>query len=266
MQDLNITFIQSDLSWQNHQANIQSFQEKIEQIEGPTDLIILPEMFNTGFVVKPQEIDPLAAEKSLSWLQKTAQEKQTVITASMIVKENGNYYNRLYWVLPDGSFKTYNKKHLFSLGNEHLRFTAGEETLIVELKGWKIKPLICYDLRFPVWAKNNYHSGNYDYDLLIYVANWPAARAYAWRSLLTARAIENQAYTIGVNRIGKDDNGTLHSGFSGVIEPKGEWISEKAENMESVQSIRLSAKELADYRSNFTVGLDWDGFELTPKG
>jgi len=266
MQDLNITFIQSDLSWQNHQANIRSFQEKINQIEGPTDLIILPEMFNTGFVVKPQEIASLAAKESLLFLQKTAQEKQTVITASMIVEENNNYYNRLYWVLPDGSFKSYNKKHLFSLGNEHLRFTAGEETLIVELKAWKIKPLICYDLRFPVWAKNNYHSGNYDYDLLIYVANWPAARAYAWRSLLTARAIENQSYAIGVNRIGNDDHGTPHSGFSGVIEPKGEWISKEVKDIESIQSITLSAKDLIEYRKKFTVGLDWDRFEVISKG
>lgn len=265
MQDLNITFIQNNLVWKNHQANLKSFEEKIAQIEGPTDLIILPEMFNTGFVVKPQEINLLAAKESLLWMQKIAKEKLTVITASMIVKENDNYYNRLYWVQPDGGFKTYDKKHLFSLGNEHLRFTAGKETLIVDLKGWKIKPLICYDLRFPVWAKNNYDSGNYDYDLLIYVANWPAARAYAWRSLLTARAIENQAYTIGVNRIGNDDNGTAHLGFSGVIEPKGEWISEEAIDMESVQTIQLSAKDLIDYRTKFTVGLDWDEFDIKLK-
>ncbi|MCK5776938.1 MAG: amidohydrolase [Bacteroidales bacterium] len=262
MQNLKITFIQSHLAWQDHQANIQAFEEKITQINTSPDLIILPEMFNTGFVVKPKEIDPIAAKESLLWLQRMAVLKQSVISASMIVEEDEQYYNRLFWVRPDGSYSTYDKKHLFSLGNEHLRFTAGSDQLIVELKGWKIKPLICYDLRFPIWAKNNYDSGNYDYDLLIYVANWPAARAYAWRSLLTARAIENQAYAIGVNRIGKDDHGTPHSGFSGVIDPKGEWISAEAIDMESVQTISLSAKDLIDYRTKFTVGLDWDEFEI----
>jgi len=264
MQDLKITFIQSHLKWQDHKANLHAFEEKILQLNTTPDLIILPEMFNTGFVVKPKGIDISAAKESLIWLQKMAKHTQAVITASMIVEEDHKFYNRLYWVKPNGSYATYNKKHLFSLGNEHLSFTAGSDQLLVELKGWKIKPLICYDLRFPIWAKNNYESGKYDYDLLIYVANWPAARAHAWRSLLTARAIENQAYTIGVNRIGKDDHGTSHSGFSGVIEPKGEWISAKAEDIESIQSITLSAKDLNEYRQKFTVGLDWDNFELIP--
>jgi predicted amidohydrolase len=262
MQDINVTFIQSNLVWKNHLANLEAFEEQISQIKTTTDLIVLPEMFNTGFVVEPQKIDENAAADSFSWMRKMAQEKQTVIAGSMIVKDQDSFYNRFYWVLPNGNFKSYDKRHLFSLGNEHLRFTAGNEQLIIDFKGWKIKPLICYDLRFPVWAKNNYHSGSYDFDLLIYIANWPAARSYAWRSLLVARAIENQAYTIGVNRIGKDGNGTPHSGFSGVIEPKGEWISEEVQNMESVQTIKLSAEDLLTYRNKFTVGLDWDEFEI----
>ena len=262
MQDISITFIQSDLVWKNHLANLKAFEKKISQVNSPTDLIILPEMFNTGFVVEPQGIDTNAAEDSLAWMKKVAKKKDAVIAGSMIVNDHDNFYNRFYWVLPNGDFKSYDKRHLFSLGNEHLRFTAGVESVIIEFKGWKIKPLICYDLRFPVWAKNNYQSGNYDFDLLIYVANWPAARSHAWKSLLLARAIENQAYTIGVNRIGKDGNGTPHAGYSGVIEPKGEWISKEVQDIESVQTIMLSADALKTYRNKFTVGLDWDKFDI----
>ena len=265
MQDLRISFIQDHLFWKDDRANIAHFEQKINTITQATDLIVLPEMFNTGFVVQPQEIGEGVAENSLKWLQKMAAQKDTFITASMIVYENNNYYNRLYWVAPDKSYQYYDKRHLFSLGNEHLRFSAGEESIIVELKGWKIKPLICYDLRFPVWAKNNFTKGKYDYDLLIYIANWPKARAYAWKSLLVARAIENQSYVIGVNRIGKDDNGTPHAGFSGVIEPKGEWISEEVEDIASIQTIVLSADDIQEYRKKFTVGLDWDKFSLLKK-
>jgi len=262
MQDLKITFIQSNLVWKNHKANLLAFEEKILQIQIDTDLIILPEMFNTGFVVEPQIIDESAAKSGLAWMQKMAKAKNAVITGSMIIKEDAKYYNRLYWVLPNASYKTYDKRHLFSLGNEHLRFTAGEEQLIVTLKGWRIKPLVCYDLRFPVWAKNKFVSGTYEYDVLIYLANWPAARSHAWESLLVARAIENQAYVIGVNRVGKDGNGTPHSGNSGVIEPKGEWISEVTINQNSVQNIVLSANDMNAYRNKFTVGLDWDEFNI----
>jgi len=262
MQDLRLTFIQSHLFWKDTQANLSAFQEKISSISEETNLVILPEMFNTGFVVNPHEIDKNTWKVSLEWMQQIASEKGFVLAGSMIVEEQKKFYNRLYWVSPDGSYQTYDKRHLFSLGNEHLKFTAGNEHLIVELKGWKIKPLICYDLRFPVWAKNNYHVGEYDFDLLIYMANWPAARSYAWRSLLTARAIENQSYVVGVNRIGRDGNNTPHQGDSGVIEPKGEWISEEKTNMESVQTIQLSAMDLLNYRRKFTVGMDWDKFSI----
>lgn len=265
MQDLKITIIQSNLVWKNTPANLLAFDKHIETIDSASDLIVLPEMFNTGFVVEPQQIEEGAWDIALLWMQSKAKEKNLVVTGSMIVREEENYYNRLYWVHPNGGFQTYNKKHLFSLGNEHLRFTAGEKPLIVELNGWKIKPLICYDLRFPVWAKNNYHDGEYDYDLIMYVANWPAARSYAWKSLLVARAIENQAYAVGVNRIGEDAHGTKHNGFSGVIEPKGEWIGKQVKDCESVQTISLSAEDLLNYRNKFTVGLDWDGFSIHKK-
>jgi len=261
MQNLRVSFIQSDLAWNDHKANLDKFEKMIQQINR-IDLIVLPEMFNTGFVVQPEKVAEEAPAETLAWMKKMAIQKKSVITGSMIVKVQENYFNRLYRVNTDGTHFHYDKRHLFSLGNEHLRFTAGQKTLVVELKGWKIKPLICYDLRFPIWAKNKYINEQYEYDLLIYVANWPAARSHAWKSLLVARAIENQSYVVGVNRIGIDGHGTGHSGLSGVIDPKGEWISKLVENKEQVQTIELLASELKNYRQKFTVGLDWDDFSI----
>lgn len=262
MQDLKLSFIQADLFWKDSSANLNAFDHKIEQIEEPTDIIILPEMFNTGFVVEPETIDEQVPQEAFEWMQQKAKETNAAICGSIIVNENSKYLNRFYWVLPNGTFSTYDKRHLFSLGGEKEHFTSGNESVIIEYKGWKIKPLVCYDLRFPVWAKNRYIRDEYEYDLLIYVANWPAARSYAWKSLLVARAIENQAYVVGVNRIGKDGRGTPHSGYSSVIEPKGEIISKEAIDIESVQSIKLSKEELTQYRKKFTVALDWDQFNI----
>ncbi len=262
MQDLRISFIQSDLVWKDSSANLKVFTEKINKLVEPTNLIVLPEMFNTGFVVDPETIEEHIAKVSLEWMQNQAAEKQLVICGSMIVKEEHQYFNRFYWVLPNGSFESYNKRHLFSLGGEDKHFSPGHENVIIHYKGWKIKPLICYDLRFPVWAKNTYDKGGYEYDVLIYVANWPVARVHAWKSLLVARAIENQCYVVGVNRIGKDGRGTAHSGFSGVVEPMGQWISEEVENVESVQTIKISKSTLESYRQKFNFAQDWDLFSI----
>lgn len=262
MQDLRVTFIQSNLVWNDYQANLKAFDQKLNSIKKKTDLIVLPEMFNTAFVVEPETVDEKAASLSLDWMIRSSQKYDAAICGSMIVKEEDHYFNRLYWVEPNGNIQKYDKRHLFTLGNEHLKITAGQNNIIIDYKGWKIKPLICYDLRFPVWAKNTFDHGNYEYDLLIYVANWPAARNHAWKSLLVARAIENQVYVLGVNRIGPDANGTKHTGFSRVIEPKGELISEELENIESSQTINLSAKDMNVYRQKFTVGLDWDEFSI----
>lgn len=263
MQDLKVTTIQSNLVWNDFRANLLAFDKKLNALIEKVDLIVLPEMFNTAFVVEPETVDEEAAKKSLDWMIRNSQKYDTAICGSMIVKEEGNYFNRFYWVEPNGHIQKYDKRHLFTLGNEHLKITAGYENIIINYKGWKIKPLICYDLRFPVWAKNTFDQGNYEYDLLIYVANWPAARNHAWKSLLVARAIENQAYVVGVNRIGADANGTKHAGFSRIIEPKGELISEEVENIESSQTISLSAEDIKTYRQKFTVGLDWDEFKIT---
>ncbi len=262
MQDLNISIIQSDLVWKDVAANLASFDYDINQIQEDIDLIVLPEMFNTGFVVDPDDVAEEMEGISMQWMRKQSLKKHAVICGSLIIRENGKYYNRLFWMKPDGSFQHYDKRHLFSLGGEHEKFTGGTESLIVELNGWKIKPLVCYDLRFPVWSKNNYSNGNYDYDLLIYIANWPASRRDPWMSLLKARAIENQAYVIGVNRIGEDGNGLAHSGDSNIYDAKGQKIIQHQSNTEFTETILLSKKILYDFREKFTVGLDWDSFSI----
>jgi omega-amidase len=262
MQDLIVSIVQTDIIWKDVSANLSRLDKKINSIIGPTHLIILPEMFNTGFVVTPELLDNYESQRSVDWMTKKAHEKNSVICGSMITKINNVYFNRLYWVLPNGSIETYDKRHLFSLGGEDQHFEGGSTFKIFEYKSWKIKPLICYDLRFPVWSKNTYENKQYAYDLLIYVANWPAARSYAWERLLTARAIENQSYVAGVNRIGKDGRGTPHKGLSGIVEPKGQWISEQVENSESIQSHKLSIESLIDYRNKFTVAPDWDRFTI----
>lgn len=262
MQDLKVSIIQSDLIWKDVDANLASFAYEIDQIQEEVDLIVLPEMFNMGFVVDPVDVAEEMEGKSMQWIRKQAKEKNAVICASIIIQENENYYNRLFWMLPDGNFQHYDKRHLFSLGGEHHQFTAGNESLVVELKGWKIKPLVCYDLRFPVWAKNNFLNGKYDYDLLIYIANWPASRRDPWMSLLKARAIENQAYVIGVNRIGEDGNGLAHAGDSNIYDAKGKKFIEHKSNTEFTETVLLSKQALDDFREKFTVGLDWDRFAI----
>ena len=262
MQDLNISIIQSDLVWKDKAANMASFGYDIDQIKEEVDLIVLPEMFNTGFVIDPEVVAEEMEGESMQWMREQAKNKQAVVCGSLIIRENDNFYNRLFWMQPDGAYKQYDKRHLFSLGGEHKKFTGGTESLIVELKGWKIKPLVCYDLRFPVWAKNNYSNGVYDFDLLIYIANWPAARRDPWMSLLKARAIENQSYVIGVNRIGEDGNGLAHAGDSNIYDAKGKKLIQQAIDTEFTEIILLSKKMLDDFRRKFTVGLDWDRFSI----
>ncbi|MFL5754547.1 MAG: nitrilase-related carbon-nitrogen hydrolase, partial [Bacteroidia bacterium] len=216
MSNLTITIVQSPLHWEAPDANLSMFNKKLDTITEATDLIVLPEMFTTGFAVEREHVAEEQEGKGLQWMRKKAKEKNCVITGSIAVKENGKLYNRLYWVEPDGNYKHYDKRHLFRMAKENNFFTPGERKIICELKGWKICPLICYDLRFPVWSRNKWtreEGGESrditlkaDYDVLIYVANWPEVRSFPWKSLLIARAIENQCYTIGVNRIGADGN------------------------------------------------------------
>lgn len=259
MEDLRITIIQSSLHWEDIDANLKSFDSKISSIPlGSTDLIVLPEMFNTGFTMNATTYYEEMNGKTFNWMSDKSKEKNCVITGSLIIKENGNYYNRLIWMQPDGSYHTYDKRHLFRMSDEHSNYTKGTQRLIVELKGWKICPLICYDLRFPVWCRNRN-----DYDLLIFVANWPQKRVYAWKQLLIARAIENISYVVGVNRIGDDGNGFYHSGDSSVLDYLGANLLSEANSSsdnEFIETITLSYSKLESFRSSFPASKDADDF------
>ena len=259
MTDLNITTIQTHLYWENVDANLSHFSNKINAIQNHTDIIVLPEMFTTGFTMKPEVFAEEHGGKGLQWMIQKAQEKNCVIAGSISVKENGLFYNRLYWVNSDGSYQIYNKRHLFRMGNEHNHYTAGDQKIIINYKGWKICPLVCYDLRFPVWSRNTKDN---TYDVLIYLANWPEVRSYPWKHLLIARAIENQTYVIGVNRIGEDGNHIKHSGDSVVLNPRGEIISDIHSNSDAMETTILSYQYLQDFRSVFPVMLDSDDFNI----
>jgi len=253
---LNITIVQSDLVWENVDANLEMFSKKIAPITN-TDIIALPEMFNTGFSMNSKNLSETVNGKSVNWLKQQAKNKNAVIIASLIIKEDDNYFNRLFWVNPDGTYEYYNKRHLFRMANEHNYYTAGTKELIINYKGWRIKPLICYDLRFPVWARNKN-----DYDLLIYVANWPERRAEPWKILLKARAIENQAYVVGVNRVGTDGNDVIFSGDSAIIDTYGKVISTIKAHENNFESIDISLSELNSFKEKFPVGLDADKFRI----
>jgi omega-amidase len=255
--DLRITIIQTILHWQDAMANRQMFSEKLAATQPQTDLIVLPEMFTTGFSMDATGLAEEANGPTLQWMKEEAARYKAVLTGSVIVKEGESYYNRLYWVRPDGTYEHYNKRHLFRMAKEHHTYTAGKEKLLVELKGWNICPLVCYDLRFPVWSRNTQNQ----YDLLLYVANWPKPRANAWSTLLQARAIENLSYVVGVNRVGTDGNGHPYSGDSAIIHPKGYHLLETQE-VEGVHTITLNKQELTDFREAFPAHLDADDFTL----
>lgn len=216
---MKISLIQSDLVWENIEVNLKNFEEKIHSVASDTDLIVLPEMFSTGFTMNPEKVAESENGKAVSWLKKTAIKTQKAITGSLVIEENGNYYNRLFFVFPDGTYKTYDKRHLFSLAGEDKKYTSGKEKLIVEYKDWKICLLVCYDLRFPVFSRNTE-----DYDLLVYVANWPEKRIDSWDILLKARAVENMVYTIGLNRTGTDENQNEYTGHSQIVDYLGKYI------------------------------------------
>ena len=282
MQNLSVTLIQINLFWENPTANLANLEEKIAQISLPTDLIILPEMFNTGFTMNVKEVAEPMNFTTFKWIKQQAKRVQAVITGSFIVKEGEQYFNRLIWMRPDGSFEIYDKRHLFRMGGEHHNFAGGSKRLIVELKGWRICPLICYDLRFPVWSRNFqeekkskeikeniipnnsnllFESSSLNYDLLIYVANWPAVRSQVWDTLLQARAIENQSFCIGVNRVGNDRMGLNYTGNSAVIDFKGNPIFYQKDS-EIIKSQILNKEELDDFRAKFPAYLDADDFEI----
>ncbi|WP_436517837.1 amidohydrolase [Ekhidna sp. To15] len=261
MQDLTISLIQANLHWEEIDANLAMFEEMIWSID-QTDLVVLPEMFTTGFSMNAKQLAEPPGGKTFKWMRQMATQRKVAITGSYMIKEQGQYFNRLYFVYPDGSSQQYDKKHLFTLAAEGETFTSGQDRLILEYLGWKIHPLICYDLRFPVWARSRKtDNALYEYDLVLYVANWPDTRVNAWDTLLKSRAIENLAYAAGVNRVGDDEASKSYNGHSGVYTPKGEELA-FSEGKEVILTTTLSAEEMHAYRKDFPFQADADDFYL----
>lgn len=253
---MKIALIQSSLFWENPKANRNHFEVTINAITEQVDLIVLPEMFSTGFTMNPEAVFETMEGETIQWLQSLAKAKNSAITGSLIIKENDNFYNRLVFVFPSGEMQFYDKRHLFTLAGEDKVYTSGKEKLIIEYLGWKICPLVCYDLRFPVFARNVE-----DYDLLIYVANWPKSRIQAWDTLLKARSVENMCYTVGVNRTGFDDNNLEYNGHSQTVDFLGNYILEPQET-EGVFIVELNKEKLVETIKKLGFLNDRDSFEL----
>ena len=254
---LNLSLFQADILWQSPDANIEILNQWIEKVPEHTDIIILPEMFLTGFSMDVHKIAQKIDGNGVTWLKSVAMSKKMAIIGSLTIEEDGKFYNRMLAALPDGQLQWYNKRHLFRMGEEHNYFTPGNETIVFGYKGWNIMPLVCYDLRFPVWSRNV----NLKYDLLIYVANWPQARSEAFLALLKARAIENQSYVVGVNRVGIDGHGIKYAGDSVLIDPKGKFMTELLQ-IPGIINCSICLDELQDFRKKFPAHLDSDPFEL----
>jgi omega-amidase len=253
---LSLALVQSALHWENPQANRDQFAQLLANIS-PVDLIVLPEMFTTGFSMSPLNLAEEMEGPTLNWLRERAREHAAAITGSIICKEQDHFVNRLLFVYPNGEYKYYDKRHLFSLAGEDKHYQPGAEKLILEYKGWRINPQICYDLRFPVWCRNTEH-----FDLQIFVANWPKRRAVPWKTLLKARAIENMCFVAGVNRVGEDGNGVDHSGDSVVRDPLGTRISSLEPGTENVALVKLEYNLLSQARTKFGFLNDADDFIL----
>lgn len=263
--DLRVALLQQPLVWENAAANRAQFESLIEPLASQCDVLVLPEMFTTGFTMNAAAVAEQMNGPSVAWMKQMAQKTGALVMGSLVIEANG-HRNRLVVAHPNGLLWHYDKRHLFSFAGENEHYSSGNERLIIELNGWRICPLVCYDLRFPVWSRNAPTDGtqsDWVYDALIYVANWPAARHRAWRTLLEARAHENCAYCIGLNRVGKDDLGIDYAGGSAAFSPKGEVIAE-ATSEAAVITVTLSADELNSYRQKFRAWGDKDKFELLP--
>lgn len=273
MSSLRFTLIQTPLFWEDKGANLDSLAQKIMNIDVPTEIIVLPEMFSTGFTMQPEKFAETMEGPTVDWMRRLSIEKKSIITGSLIIEEAGNYYNRLIWMLPNGQLGYYDKRHLFAFAGEDNHYSPGNKRLIASVKGWKINLQICFDLRFPVWARqqrtsepneqasSTLHSDGLEYDVLLYVANWPEKRSHAWKTLLTARAIENQCFTIGLNRVGLDGNNINHSGDSMVVGPLGEILYHCAHEPD-IFHITLQKEELSKTREQFPFWKDADFFDI----
>jgi omega-amidase len=281
MSSLSVSLIQANLVWEDKASNLRMFGEKIGEL-GPTEVVVLPEMFSTGFSMRPEVLAETMDGETVTWMKRMAASKKVIITGSVIIEEEGNYYNRLIWMLPNGQYGYYDKRHLFGYAGEHNHFSAGSKRLIASVKGWRVNLLVCYDLRFPVWARQKnvptlsmedeedkefggapQYVGQSpeapEYDILIYVANWPERRAHAWKTLLQARAIENQCYVIGVNRVGTDGNDIYYSGDSMIVDPLGEVLY-TGSTEEFVYTTTLEKRNLDEVRAKLPFLKDGDSF------
>ncbi|MFI5133157.1 MAG: amidohydrolase [Chitinophagales bacterium] len=270
MSTLTVTTIQSNLHWEDKAANLSMFEKKIASIEERTEIVVLPEMFSTGFSMNPQQLAETMEGETVQWMKRVAAENSIILTGSVIIGEpetglavsNGltHYFNRLIWMLPNGQYGHYDKRHRFAFAGENDQYTAGTKRLIASVKGWKINLLVCYDLRFPVWSRQQIQE-EAEYDVLIYVANWPERRSIAWKTLLAARAIENQCYVIGVNRVGNDGNNIYHSGDSMIVDPLGEILYHTSDE-EDIFTIVLDKTHLQTVREKFPFWRDADRFKI----
>ncbi|TWO31352.1 amidohydrolase [Seonamhaeicola sediminis] len=256
-EQLKVTLIQSDLVWENPKQNRINFDEKIESISENVDLIVLPEMFTTGFTMNAKNVAETMQGDTVEWMKQIAFKYKTAVVGSIVISENQNFYNRLFFIDSSGSISYYDKRHTFTLAGEHKVYASGTERVIVDYKGWKICPLVCYDLRFPVWARNTDN-----YDILLYVANWPKPRVSAWDALLKARAIENMSYCIGVNRVGMDGMDIEYSGHSAVYDVLGQEISTIKPNKQQTETVILHKQHIKKYRSALKFLEDQDEFTL----
>lgn len=257
MHDLTVTLIQTELDWETPATNLRRLSKHISAIDVPTDLIILPEMFTTSFTMNAENIAHHMDGPEVDWMRKTARLTKAVLIGSMIIREKHCFYNRLFWVEPSGKLQHYDKRHLFRMAGEDKVYTPGRQIVTEQIKGWNIRPFVCYDLRFPAWTRNN---GN-EFDLCIFVANWPEPRSLHWKVLLQARAIENLCYVAGVNRVGQDGRGHIYSGDSSVIDPAGKILFQKSHGS-AIHTLTLSREALDTYRMNFPAWKDADTFQI----
>ncbi len=257
MRDLNIALIQSGIAWHAPGENLARLDALVRRIEGHVDLVLLPEMFSTGFTMEPGSVAEDMEGPAVSRMRELASSLGADVAGSLAIAEGGHYHNRLVWVNSRGGIATYDKRHLFRMAGEDRVYRPGRETITVEVRGWKIRPFICYDLRFPAWTRNR----GLEYDAAVFVANWPARRARHWEALLTARAIENQCYVIGVNRVGTDGNGVAYRGGSMAVDYEGSVIAAMGE-VEGTMRVVLSKRSLEEYRAAFPAWKDADAYRM----
>jgi predicted amidohydrolase len=269
MSSLTVTTIQTDPAWEDKPANLRLLEDQIDSLPENPGLVVLPEMFSTGFSMRPEMLAEGMDGPTMSWMQDIAARKRIILTGSLIIEDAGAYYNRLIWMLPTGQYGYYDKRHTFGYAGEKEHYSPGRKRLITSVNGWKVLPLVCYDLRFPVWSRQtplpapDSSLSEPEYDLLIYVANWPERRSHAWKTLLQARAIENQAYVIGVNRVGNDGHDIYHSGDSMIVDPLGEVLYH-AHDREETHTLTLYKETLTGIRERFPFLKDADHFSIEP--